>query len=319
MSLGAVPRYVDVAPGSPNMDAADLAKKITASTRAVVVQHSFGLPADIERLGAMARQAGVPVIEDCAHTIASTVNGRRVGTFGVAAFFSYEASKPVFVGVGGSAMINDSALADAVNADYATYSEPSRFGQAQIAAMRLAHRVTYRPSTYWKVRSVFRAVSKLGLIRGNYNKISDEQGPAADFSTRMGRAQVRILERELRRLDANTDHRRRVASAYRSGIRRDGIEHLPIPANVDPVFGRYPLIADDRPALIEGAKRAKVELADFYATAVHPLRGNHLREVSYEPGSCVNAEWLSERIVSLPTGKQVDQRQIDRAVDYLNG
>jgi dTDP-4-amino-4,6-dideoxygalactose transaminase len=319
MSLGAMPKYVDVAPESPNMNPEDLRRKIGDSTRALVVQHSFGLPADILSLAAIAREAGIPLVEDCAHSIASTVAGRRVGSFGVAAFFSYEASKPIFAGLGGGAVINDAALAETVNADYAAYSEPSLAGQAQLAAMFIAHRLAYRPSTYWKVRSLFRAVSRMGLIRGNYNKVADEHGPAADFSKRMGRLQVRILERELRGLEANTAHRQRVANAYRAGIRRPGAAHLTIPSDVNAVFGRYPLVAEEKASLIEGAKRAKVELADFYATAVHPLQGEALRRVGYEPGSCENAEWIARRVVSLPTGPQVDQGQIDRAISYLNG
>jgi len=319
MSVGAMPKYVDVAPGSPNMDPEDLRRRIGDSTRAIVVQHSFGLPADIVSLAAIARDARIPLVEDCAHSIASSVDGRRVGSFGVAAFFSYEASKPIFAGLGGGAVINDSALAETVSADYSSYSEPSLAGQAQLAAMFIAHRVAYRPSTYWTVRSLFRALSATGLIRGNYNKVADERGPAADFSKRMGRLQVGILERALRRLDANTAHRQRVANAYRSGIHRPGTTHLPIPPHVNAVFGRYPLIVEEKTSLIEGAKRAKVELADFYATPVHPLEGEALRSVGYEPGSCADAEWISTRIVSLPTGPQVDQRQIDRAVEYLNG
>lgn len=319
MSLSAIPNYVDVAAGSPNMDPQDLVRKIGDRTRAVVVQHSFGLPADIVSLAAIARDSKTPLVEDCAHSIASTVDGRRVGSFGVAAFFSYEASKPIFAGIGGSAMINDTALAEKVGADYSEYSEPSFVDQAQLAALFIAHRVAYRPSTYWQVRTLFRAVSAMGLIRGNYNKVADERGPAADFSRRMGKLQVGILERALRRLDANTAHRQRIANAYRSAIRGSGITHLSIPPNVDAVFGRYPLIVEQKAALIAGAKRAKVELADFYATPVHPLAGDALRSVNYEPGSCANAEWISSRIVSLPTGPQVDQRQIDRAVEYLNG
>lgn len=318
MSLGAIPKYVDVAPGSLNMDPEDLLRKIVSSTRALVVQHSFGLPADVARLAVIARDAEIPLVEDCAHSIASTVDGRRVGSFGVAAFFSYEASKPIFAGIGGSAIINDPALAEAVIADYSTYSEPSLLEQAQLVAMFAAHRLAYRPSTYWKVRSLYRAVSATGLIRGSYNEVADERGPAVDFSRRMGRLQVAILERALRRLTENTAHRRRVANAYRAGIRRAGIHHLPVPPNVDAIFGRYPLIVEDKAALIEGARRARVELADFYATPVHPLDGDALRSVNYEPGSCANAEWISARIVSLPTGRQVDQRQIDRAVEYLN-
>lgn len=318
MSIGAIPRYVDVAPGSPNMDPDDLATKIGTSTRALVVQHSFGLPADVTRLTAIARAASIPVVEDCAHTIASSVDGQRVGSFGAGAFFSYEASKPIFAGIGGSAIINDPSLAEAVNVEYAGYSEPSRLTQSQLAAMFVAHRLAYRPSTYWKVRALFRAVTATGLIRGNYNKVADDSGPAADFSQRMGRMQVRILKGALHRLDANTSHRQQVASAYRSRIRHPDIAHLAIPANVEAVFGRYPLLVEHRRAVIEGAKRAKVELADFYATPVHPLAGDALRSVNYEPGSCANAEWISNRIVSLPTGSQVDRRQIDRAVQYLN-
>ena len=318
MSLGARPKYVDVSAGTPNMDPEDLRRKIDQSARAVVVQHTFGLPAEISRLSAVAGERDIPLIEDCAHTIASRVDGQRVGSFGVAAFYSYEASKPVFVGVGGSAIINDPDLADAVTSDYSNYREPSAIVQAQLATMFLAHRVAYRPSTYWKVRALFRALSATGLIRGNYNEVADEKGPAADFSRRMGRFQAGILRRALREIEENTAHRRRVADQYRLGISAPGITHLSVPSGVDAVFGRYPLLVENKRSLISGARRAKVELADFYATPVHPLEGDGLRSVHYEPGSCPNAEWMSERIVSLPTGLQVDQRQVERAVEYLN-
>lgn len=82
MSIGAKPRYVDVEAGTPNMDPVDLARKIRPDTKAVVIQHSFGLPADVARLSSLTRDSSVPMIEDCAHTIESRVGGRRVGTFG---------------------------------------------------------------------------------------------------------------------------------------------------------------------------------------------------------------------------------------------
>ena len=318
MSLGAKPKYVDVAPGSPNMDPEDLRRKIDPSTRAVVVQHTFGLPAEMAQLTAVAADVDMPLIEDCAHTLASRVDGRLVGSFGVAAFFSFEASKPVFAGVGGSAIINDPELDGVVSAGYASYHEPSLLVQAQVAAMFLAHRVAYRPSTYWKVRALFRALSATGLIRGNYNDVASEKGPAADFSRRMGRTQTGILRHALGDLDQNTAHRRQVAEQYRSRIRAPGIAHMPISPGVDAVFGRYPLLLENKRDVIAGARKAKVELADFYATPIHPLQGEALRSVHYEPGSCPHAEWISDRIVSLPTGPQVDQRQVDRAVEYLN-
>lgn len=319
MSIGAKPRYVDVEAGTPNMDPVDLARKIRPDTKAVVIQHSFGLPADVARLSSLTREASVPMIEDCAHTIESRVGGRRVGTFGDAAFYSYEASKPVFVGIGGSAISNDPNLTKALIANYPEYEQPPTATQLQIAAMFLAHKVVYSPSTYWTVRGIFRAMVAAGIIKGNYNEVAGEAGPSADFSRRMGARQARMLASALGRLEQQSDHRRWVAEQYRSRISAMGVTHLPLAPGVEPVFGRYPMLVEDKQEWVEGARAAKVELADFYATPVHPLKGDALRRVGYEPGSCPQAEWVSERIVSLPTGPQTDRKQIQRAVDYFNG
>jgi len=318
-ALGARARYVDVEEGSPNMDPGDLVRKINERTRAVVIQHTFGLPANVSSLGGVAKEHGLPVVEDCAHTIASRVDGRQVGSFGAAAFYSYEASKPAFVGIGGSAVANDVVLAAALDADYSRYEPPSAAVQLQLATMFLAHKAAYRPSTYWTVRSLFRSLVSAGLIRGNYNDMSEPSAPGPDFTRRMGAIQARLLHRALALLDSQTAHRRWVGEEYRTRIRARGVAHFPVSRNVDPVFGRYPVLVGDKSAVLDGAREARVELADFYATPVHPLKGEKLRQVGYEPGSCPNAEALSARIVSLPTGPQVDRTQIQRAVDFFNG
>lgn len=317
MSIGAVPRYADVTPGSPNMDPESLARAISPATRAFVIQHSFGLPADVKRLANVSSDASIPMIEDCAHTVDSAVDGQRVGSFGAGAFYSYEASKPLFTGIGGSAVVNDAALARKMAEDYAAYADPGLATQLQLNAMRLAHRIAYRPSTYWKVRRLFRALVKAGVIKGNYNRVEDESGPSPEFGRRMGAIQTALLKLEIMDLEANSAHRRHVAAQYRERIRRPGITHFEIPPGVDPVFGRYPLLVDDKPRWIEAAREAKVELADFYNTPVHPLRGDVLRRVGYEPGSCPNAEWISEHVLSMPTGSRVSASQIERTVRYF--
>ncbi len=331
LSIGAIPRYVDVATGSPNMDADDLRAKLNPQTRAVIVQHTFGLPADVMRLAAIAAERGVPLIEDCAHTIASRVSGQRVGSFGAAAFYSFEASKPVFVGIGGSATSNDAGLTARLKRDYAAYSDPSGVAQLQLEAMRVAHRIAYRPSTYWTVRTVFRAVVATGLIRGNYNKVAsageagmsdqgdaDRAAPSADFSLRMGRRQNRLLRAGLDRLAPQTAHRRWVAGEYRTRIATPGVYHIALADGDDPVYGRYPMLVDNRADVLAGARSAKVELADFYATPVHPLAGSGLKQVAYTPGSCPHAERIATQVVSLPTGLQVNAKQVERAVAYFN-
>ena len=319
MSIGSRPVYVDVASRSFNMDPEDLASKIGSGTKAIVVQHSYGLPADILRIAEIARERGIPLIEDCAHTICSAVGRRLVGSFGEAAFYSYEAAKPLFVGIGGSAVINNPRLTDALAHEYPKYKEPNAFAQLEAATMVRAHRLAYRPSTYWTVRSLFRSLSALGVIRGNYNKLGNNARPAADFERRMGGLQRNQLHRELAGLVGQTAHRRRVAAEYRQRIQPNQVSHPVIPAGVDAVFSRYPMFVEDKRNVLEGARRARVELAGFYDSAVQPLQGAALSSVGYEPGSCPNAEWAAERIVSLPTGLLVGEKQIDRAVDFFNG
>jgi dTDP-4-amino-4,6-dideoxygalactose transaminase len=248
----------------------------------------------------------------------SRIAGELVGSFGDAAFYSYEAAKPVFVGIGGSAIANNDALSTALAREYTAYEEPPTMAQLENEGMVHAYRIAYRPATYWAVRSVFRALSKAGVIRGNYNKVDDAVGPATDFARRMGSMQVRRLRRELRELGRQTDHRIRVADQYRTRIRGYAASHFKIAPGVEPVFGRYPMIAKDKKYLVESARDAHVELAVFYDTPVQPLSGERLRSVGYEPGSCPEAEYLAEHVVSLPTGRQVTPRVIDRAVKFLN-
>jgi dTDP-4-amino-4,6-dideoxygalactose transaminase len=302
------------------MDPTDLRGKITPATRAVVIQHSFGLPADVHGLCDVAADAGIPVIEDCAHTVASSVDGRLVGSFGAAAFFSYESSKPLFAGIGGSAIAQSAELAEKLRAGYADYHQPTFATQLQIESMFLAHRLAYRPSTYWSVRKIYRAFVAAGLIRGNYNRLENDEadGPADDFRRSMGSRQRKSLGRAVARIADETLHRRWVAGEYRSGIARSGIAHFPVFSGADPAFGRYPMLVEDKRQWVERARDQRVELADFYDTPVHPLRGDQLRRVGYEPASCPNAEWVSSRVVSLPTGPQVTSGQVQRAIEYFS-
>jgi dTDP-4-amino-4,6-dideoxygalactose transaminase len=87
----------DIDPTSFNIDPADVSRRITADTRAVVVPHMFGQPADMKRLVKL----GVPIIEDCAQALGSTDAGSPAGSMGHAAVFSFYATKVITTGEGG--------------------------------------------------------------------------------------------------------------------------------------------------------------------------------------------------------------------------
>jgi len=111
-NAGARLRLVDADPETLLLDAAQLAAAITPRTRAVVPVHLYGGAADMDAIGAAAARHGVAVVEDCAQSHGSEWNGRRTGTFGAIAAFSFYPSKNLgALGDGGACLTADAALA----------------------------------------------------------------------------------------------------------------------------------------------------------------------------------------------------------------
>ena len=115
-SLGVKLVPADIDPETFNITPASVAARITEKTKAILALHIFGVPCDIEGIMALAAQRGLLVIEDCAHALGATVNGRPVGSFGDAAFFSFEVTKMVNTYGGGIVVAKDAAIIESTRA-----------------------------------------------------------------------------------------------------------------------------------------------------------------------------------------------------------
>ncbi|MDY7030958.1 MAG: DegT/DnrJ/EryC1/StrS family aminotransferase [Thermodesulfobacteriota bacterium] len=93
----ATPILADIVPDSFNLDAEHVKQSITERTKAIIVPHLFGLPADLDELLSL----GVPLIEDCAQALGASYHGKHVGSFGVVSIFSFYATKVITSGEGG--------------------------------------------------------------------------------------------------------------------------------------------------------------------------------------------------------------------------
>ena len=314
LACGAVPVWVDTAPNDVNMCPSSLIGKLTGRTRAIVIQHTFGIPAPLEAILPIAHERGIPVIEDCCHTFLSSVAGQRVGTFGVGAFYSFEWGKPLVCGIGGAAVPTDSAVSEEVARRYGNLRAPSFGRAARLELQYAAFALTYHPTVYWPLKRAFHLLSSLGMAEGNYHDLKGAGEPSDEFGLRMTTLTRRRLRRLLPQLETRARHASTIAGRYRNEIAGSSIEHLQIPAGAEVVFNRYPLFVKNKSALIALARRQYVELADWYDTPVHPLRGSALQTVGYRLGSCPNAERASMRIVSLPTHRRVSSAFVDKAV-----
>ena len=108
---GARPVFCDIEPGTLNLDPADLARRITERTRAVVPVHYAGVPCDMDAIRAALGGRPIRVVEDAAQAIGALYRGRPAGSLGDAAAFSFHETKNVACGEGGALATSDDALA----------------------------------------------------------------------------------------------------------------------------------------------------------------------------------------------------------------
>ena len=112
IQCGAVPVFADSDPRTFNIDPADVERKITDLTRAIIPVHIFGLPADLGPIMALAKQHNLTVIEDCAQCFLATYNGQLAGTIADAGSFSFQGSKHMTTaGDGGMVIASDETYA----------------------------------------------------------------------------------------------------------------------------------------------------------------------------------------------------------------
>jgi perosamine synthetase len=120
--VGATPVLADIDFNTYNITSKNIKKVVTDKTKAIIVPHMFGLPADIEAILSL----GIPVIEDCAHSVGATVNGRYVGSFGLVSILSFYATKMLGAGEGGMVLSNARGLIDGIR-DLRDYDEKETY------------------------------------------------------------------------------------------------------------------------------------------------------------------------------------------------
>jgi len=108
---GATPALADINSYDFNISYEDAVKKITNKTKAIIVPHMYGIPADVDKF----LELGIPVIEDCAQSIGAKFKNRKIGTFGNLSMFSFYATKLLTTAKGGAIYSKNKELIDFIN------------------------------------------------------------------------------------------------------------------------------------------------------------------------------------------------------------
>ncbi len=112
---GVVPRFVDIEERTLTLDLDAVEAAIGPRTRAILPVHVFGLPPDMDRVGAIAARHGLKVIEDSCEALGSRWNGRPAGSFGDVSVFAFYPNKQITTGEGGMVMARDAGVAGLID------------------------------------------------------------------------------------------------------------------------------------------------------------------------------------------------------------
>jgi dTDP-4-amino-4,6-dideoxygalactose transaminase len=306
---GATPVFADCRADSWNIDMDGAERLVTERTRALILQHTFGTPADIDRALELGRRHGVEVVEDCVHALGARHRDRPVGSFGRAAFFSTEETKTISSTMGGMAVSDDGALAASLRAFQARCSRPARWLAARHVLKLLGYHVLTQPRVHPYTRALYERLGRRNPLPGPTSPAERRGERPADLEQRLSNAQALLALRQLRRLDDNLAHRRRIAGIYAERLAPLGAAPPAVIDGDEPALVRYPLSVPDRQAAARRIAPSAVPGLWFTSVleeAQTPAHGG------YAQGSCPVAEDAARRLVNLPTHPRVRDDDAER-------
>lgn len=121
-----VPIFIDIDPKTATFDLEDAKRKLTPRTKALVTMHSWGLPCEMDRIAEWAGQKGLILLEDAAHAHGASMQGKKMGTWGLMGIYSLQASKVMPAIEGGIGMYQQREHYERAAA-FGEYLDPARF------------------------------------------------------------------------------------------------------------------------------------------------------------------------------------------------
>lgn len=271
---GAKPVYVDIEADSYTMSPTDLAKKITPRAKVLIIQHTFGTPAKLAELLAIAKQHQLYVIEDCAHSLGARYRGQLLGTFGDAAIFSFGRDKVISSVYGGAVLTKQPLIVP-------TLPSPSLFWTKQ----QLLHPLVTQLRPLLPIAQKLKIIS-LAVTAGERLGRQPHYFPA-----RLPNGLARLALHQFNKLERFNGHRQTLAAFYYQQLNQ---QHW----FADSIYLRYTLPVLDRVAVLAEAKQHGIILGDWYSAVVVP---GELQQFGYVAGSCPVAERLAATVINLPT------------------
>ena len=323
---GLEPIYVDCNTDDFNINPSDLEDKITSKTRAVVVQHTFGLPANMDVIRGICGAYNLILIEDCAHSLGAEYGSAsspqailKVGAHSKVAFFSFGRDKVISSVYGGMATTNDDNIAKQLRQLQEQFKQPGRFWIFQQIVHPILLGYFILPIyNFLDLGKAFLVLSQWLHLLSKAVSWQEKRGQKPDyFPKALPNALAIMALNQTSKLEKFIHHRRQIAEYYYKNLKDTKFE-LPqgFPERKN-AFLRFTVKHPKAHEIIYSAwHKQNILLGDWYTTPIAPF-DTKIEDVKYVAGSCQNAEFLSKRTLNLPTHININKKELERIVNFL--
>ncbi|MBU2539820.1 DegT/DnrJ/EryC1/StrS family aminotransferase [Patescibacteria group bacterium] len=323
---GLKPVYVDCDKDTFNIDIGDLERKISSNSRVLMIQHTFGLPANMDGIIALAKRYNLILIEDCAHALGAEVNGKKVGTFGKASFFSFSRDKNISSVYGGVVVTDDDELAAKIRKVYWDVGRPNNYWVFQ----QLLHPVLMN----WVILPLYNVLDlgKIFLVLSQWFGIlskavhwKEKIGKKPSyFPKRYPNALAILALNQFKKIDRFYSHRKELSRFYYNSLKDTSFEisedlspESLDARNIKHGFLRFTIKHPKAHEIIyEAWHKKNIIVGDWYVSPIIPYDTN-LESIGYKMGSCPTAEKLSKTTLNLPTHINISKKDAEKIVKFL--
>lgn len=297
-AVGATPVFVDVRRDTFNLDPKKIEEKITSKTKAIMPVHIFGQCADMDEINKIAEKHNLKVIEDACQAVGGEYKGRKAGTLGDIACFSFFPTKNLgCAGDGGIIVTNDDKLATVCRA-LRTHGSGENGKKAynllnnineEVEEDKSADNTVYNPLKYYNY-----------LIGHN---------------SRLDEIQAAILRVKLPLLDSWNEKRRANAKYYNEHLKNTNFIIPFEDENVKHIYHMYVIQSEKREELVNYLKENGIATGVYYPVPLHLQKA--YANLGYKTGDMPNAEYLSHRTLAIPMFAELTEEEKEYIVEAL--
>lgn len=313
---GAKPIYADI-DQNLNILIESLEQHITPYTKAIIVQHTFGVPADIISIKKIAQKHNISLIEDCAHSLGSTYQGKKIGNYGDFSFFSFGRDKVVSSVFGGLAIVNND------HKGFGKKLEEFRNGLINpgysFVLQQLIHPLAFSiilPLYNLGIgKIILRVLQKLHLLSFPVLDIEKRALRPKFIPQKYADALAGLLLNQLSKLASFNNHRRDIANYYRINLSSMKNVHLPYYSE-GAIYLRYNILTPYAEIILSAAKSRGIILGNWYRNVIDPA-GVDFAGIHFQTKLYPEAKKSAQHSLNLPTYPRITYTDADRIINLI--